>query len=177
MSLAGRAGRLCGIEPVEAYAQLGAIFCTREGIAPPEMRMGGAEALPFGNDEVDLMLCVSAHQYFDIHPALAEMARVLKPGGELVVIGAAFSSYAGGMATRAFKSRAGAKAFAITITNTLGYTAFGRRIIPSRSGFTTSRPIYPTRAAMTRWMRQVGLEQAAPPGPVGPETCFYARLK
>lgn len=176
MSLAGRARQICGVEPVEAYAQLGAIFCAREGIAPPDMRMGAAESLPFGTDEVDLVLCVSAHQYFDVRPAIAEIARVLKPGGELVVIGAAFSSYVGRTVNRAFKSQAGAKALTITVANTLGYTAFGRRIIPSRSGFTTSRPIYPTIAAMKRWMRREGFEEAAPSGPVGPETCYYARL-
>ena len=177
MSLAGRAGRLCGVEPVEAYAQLGAIFCARDGIAPPDMRIGSAESMPFGDNEVDLVLCITAHQYFDIRPALAEIARVLKPGGELVVIGAVFSSYAGRTAKRAIRSRGGAKTFGVTLANTLGYMALGRRIFPSRSGFTTSRPIYPTRAAMTRWMRQAGLQEAAPPGAVGPETCFYARRK
>lgn len=176
MSLAGPQTRLCGVEPVEAYVQLGDIFRTREGMAPIEMRAGGAEALPFETDELDLVLLVSAHQYFDIHVALKEIARVLKQGGELILIGASFSSYLKHAGGAVMTGKSDPKAFLITVINTLSYTALGRRIIPSRSGFSTSRPIYPTRAAMVRWMRAVGLEQLEPPDAVGPETCYYARL-
>ena len=176
MSLASPQTRLCGVEPVEAYVQLGDIFRAREGMAPIEMRAGGAEALPFETDELDLVLLVSAHQYFDIHVALKEIARVLKPGGELILIGASFSSYLKNTGGEVMTSKSDPKAFVITVINTLSYTALGRRIIPSRSGFSTSRPIYPTRAAMVRWMRAVGLEQLEQPDAVGPETCYYARL-
>jgi ubiquinone/menaquinone biosynthesis C-methylase UbiE len=176
MSLASPQTRLCGVEPVEAYVQLGDIFRAREGMAPIEMRAGGAEALPFETDELDLVLLVSAHQYFDIHVALKEIARVLKPGGELILIGASFSSYLKNTGGEVMTGKSDPKAFVITVINTLSYTALGRRIIPSRSGFSTSRPIYPTRAAMVRWMRAVGFEQLERPDVVGPETCYYAKL-
>jgi ubiquinone/menaquinone biosynthesis C-methylase UbiE len=176
MSLASSSARLCGVEPVDAYVQLGDIFRAREGIAPIEMRAGGAEALPFETDALDLVLLVTAHQYFDIHVALKEIARVLKQGGELILIGASFSSYLKNTGGAVMTGKSDPKAFLITVINTLSYTALGRRIIPSRSGFSTSRPIYPTRAAMVRWMRAVGFEQLERPDVVGPETCYYAKL-
>lgn len=41
-----------------------------------------AEALPFGNDEFDAVLCQQSAQFFtDLDAALAEAARVLRPGG------------------------------------------------------------------------------------------------
>lgn len=176
MSLVGRAERICGVEPVEAYAQLGEIFSTREGLEPVEMRLGGAEELPFEDNELDLVLCVSAHQYFDIIPAFHEISRVLKPGGELVVIGGVFSSYVGKALKKIINGSESAKATAITIVNSLSYMALNRRIVLSRGSFSTSRPIYPTKKAMRRWMYQAQLIEKNPPGDVTPETCFHAQL-
>jgi ubiquinone/menaquinone biosynthesis C-methylase UbiE len=175
MSLAHRTRRFCGVEPVEAYLQLGEIFCAREGIKALDSRVGRAEALPFKDGEVDLVLCVTAHQYFDIIPAFREFARVLKPGGELVVIGGTFSNYArrtmGNMLNPTER-----KAATITLVNSMSYMALGRRLIGSRNRFSTSRPVYPTSAAMIRWMRGVGFTQVTPPDRIKEETCFYAKL-
>ncbi len=176
MSLSTTGATLIGVEPMDAYVRLGDIFRMREGLPPVEMRAGGAEALPFDADEVDLVLLVSAHQYFDIHVALKEIARVLKPGGELILIGGTLPGYITEISGKAITGKTSPKAFAMTVANTLGYMALGRRIIPSRGGFSTSRPIYPTQAAMTRWMRAVGFEQVVRPDRIGFETCFYAKL-
>lgn len=177
MSLAGRADRLCGVEPIEVYAQLGNVFSEREGLHSLEMRIGGAEALPFEDNTLDLVLCVSAHQYFDIIPAFREIARVLKPGGEVIVIGGTFSSYVDKRKKHALGGPEAPKAIAITILNTLGYMALGRRLILNRGPFSTSRPIYPTCKAMIRWMDQAGFRQIGQPIGIGAEACFYARLR
>ena len=34
-----------------------------------------------------MVLCITPHQYMDVRPALAEMVRILRPGGELLLIG------------------------------------------------------------------------------------------
>jgi ubiquinone/menaquinone biosynthesis C-methylase UbiE len=175
MSLSHRAGRVCGVEPVEAYIQLGEIFCTREDLSPLETRIGGAEKLPFQDDELDLVLCVSAHQYFDIIRAFDEISRVLKPGGELVIIGGIFSDYARHSVDYALNSE-GPKAVAITLVNSLSYTALGRRFIGNRNGFSTSRPVYPSSKAMIRWMHGAGFKQKTPFQKIGAETCFHAVL-
>jgi ubiquinone/menaquinone biosynthesis C-methylase UbiE len=52
-----------------------------------EVRQGPAEVLPFEAHAFDLVVTrLSAHHWADVPKALAECARVLKPGGRLVVI-------------------------------------------------------------------------------------------
>lgn len=169
MSLEGLPGRRVGVEPVPLYRQLGEAFRAALGLAPFEIREGGGEAIPAADGEADILLCVTAHQYMDLRRALAEMARVLRPGGELALIGGTLGAYLKGC------TPARAKADAITLANTLGYMATGRRPIAARGSSTTSRPIYPTVAYMTRLLRASGFEPEGRPFPVGAETCFRAR--
>lgn len=176
MSLSTTSANLCGLEPVAAYVQLGDIFRSREGMDTIEMHLGGAEAIPFGEDTFDLVLLVSAHQYFDIHVALKEIARILKPGGEFILIGGTLGKYFRNTGAQVIVGKGSPKDFVMTVVNTLSYMLLGRRIISSRGGFSTSRPIYPTRAAMVRWMHAAGFQQVVKPDEVSDETCFYARL-
>ncbi|MBN9396806.1 MAG: methyltransferase domain-containing protein [Candidatus Melainabacteria bacterium] len=54
-----------------------------EGVYPQE---ADAEALPFQDDYFDAVTCrIAPHHFTDIGKALTEMARVLKPGGTLVI--------------------------------------------------------------------------------------------
>src|ERR1700730_6112803 len=57
------------------------------GYATLETCVGKAEALPFENSTFDLVVTrYSAHHWVSVPPALAECARVLAPGGRLLVI-------------------------------------------------------------------------------------------
>jgi SAM-dependent methyltransferase len=48
---------------------------------------GGAEQLPFGDATFDVVFCRDVlHHLFDPEPALKEMARVCRPGGQMVII-------------------------------------------------------------------------------------------
>ena len=175
MSFALQGAMVMGVEPVEAYVQMGAIFSEREGMDPPEVRHGAAEALPFGDNEFDLVLCVSAHQYFDLTPALAEISRVLGPDGEAIIIGGTLWPYFSGTITELLSNPRKLKGLTITTLNTLSYSWLGQRVVPARNGFSTSRPIYPGRSAMTRMLRRTGLENASLPTQVGTETCFHVK--
>ncbi|MFV0491721.1 MAG: class I SAM-dependent methyltransferase [Pseudorhodobacter sp.] len=173
MSLSHQGVSVIGVEPLEAYSQMGTIFSEREGLTVPDVIRGNAENLPFDDDEIDLILCVSAHQYFDLRKAFDEMVRVLRPGGEVIIIGGTLGTYASGFLHEVFARPSNAKSYIMTILNTLGYSAFGRRIIPARGGVTTARPIYPARSRMTRLLCQAGLHEKNPPARIGPESCFH----
>ncbi|MDU9005544.1 class I SAM-dependent methyltransferase [Sedimentitalea todarodis] len=172
MSLGATVTDLSGVEPLEIYSQMGGILREREGLAPVDVRTGSGEQIPFPDGRFDVVLCVTAHQYMDICPALKELARVLKPGGELIIIGGTLDRYVKD-AMAAFP--ANLKAHVITVVNTLGYTALRRRIIPGRGAATTSRPIYPLPATMQRWMQQAGLQPKSPLLKVDTETIFQSK--
>src|SRR4029079_4090534 len=66
-----------------------AILAAAEALVPDhvDLRQGTLEALPIGDAEIDLVLLVLVlHHVPDPARALAEAARVLKPGGRLVVV-------------------------------------------------------------------------------------------
>ncbi len=70
--------RVVAVEPVEAMrARLAAAVPTAAPVA------GTAEALPLGDASVDAAVAAQAVHWFDHDTALAELARVLRPGGRL----------------------------------------------------------------------------------------------
>jgi len=54
------------------------------GARAPLLMVAQSEALPFASARFDVVLCRLALHYMDVRRALAEMSRVLKPGGVLV---------------------------------------------------------------------------------------------
>jgi SAM-dependent methyltransferase len=75
--LAQRFARVIAVEPDERMRAL---------IADGEILEGAAEAIPLGDDSVDAVFVGEAFQWFDASVALAEIARVLRPGGGLAAI-------------------------------------------------------------------------------------------
>lgn len=174
MSMSGTVHDLIGVEPVEAYIQFGSIFRERERMAQLDVRVGTAEALPFQDDRFDVVLCVAAHHYFDISPALRQFARVLKPGGQLLIIGDTWDTEAWLVLKDLLRRPSRMKSFIVSTLNTLSYTSFGWRILPV-GGKATSRPIFPLRGSMNRWLQEAGLILDRPMVRIGPDTCFAAR--
>lgn len=87
MLLARHTGRTYGIESDPALLD---IARQRASAAhQPNLRIveGGPEALPLHDEAVDVVLCGLIDADDASLPAIAEMLRVLKPGGRLVVIG------------------------------------------------------------------------------------------
>ena len=72
---------LVAIEPVDAMrAQLAADHPSVEALA------GTADAMPLADASVDAVVCAQAFHWFATPAAVAEIARVLRPGGALALI-------------------------------------------------------------------------------------------
>lgn len=81
----GDAGRVCGIDISESMLALAARRCA----SAPTVNLWAsrAEHLPFGDGEFDATVAVQVLEYVpDVERALAEMHRVLKPGGRAVIL-------------------------------------------------------------------------------------------
>ena len=76
-------GRVIGVDASAA------MLAAAEDLVPAhvELRQGALEALPIGDAEIDVVLLVLVlHHVPDPARALAEAARILKPGGRLIVV-------------------------------------------------------------------------------------------
>ena len=79
--LATTGARIVAIEPVAAMrARLGAAF------PAVDVRDGTAEAMPLADASIDAVVCAQAFHWFATAAALAEIARVLRPGGVLGLV-------------------------------------------------------------------------------------------
>lgn len=158
-SLAGLEGRFVGVEPMALYRQFTPLLAEREGIIAPEIVDGRGEALPFPEPEFDVVLCYSAHQYMDIRPALKEMARVLRPGGQLQIVGGTIGPYLNYVVKHLLGSRkwGSAKGHLLTVLNTITYSALGRRLYVPTGNTATAAPVYPPAWSMSRWLNDTGL--------------------
>jgi SAM-dependent methyltransferase len=68
------------VEPLPAMRAVG-----RREVPGADWRAGTAEALPLADASVDAAFCADAFHWFDPARAVAELARVVRPGGTLVL--------------------------------------------------------------------------------------------
>jgi SAM-dependent methyltransferase len=79
--IAGAGAALVAVEPVAAMRTQ---FRLRLPVVP--VVAGVAEALPFAADSVDAAIVAQAFHWFDAGRAMAELARVVRPGGRLGLV-------------------------------------------------------------------------------------------
>lgn len=84
----GEAGRIVAIDSSEDMLVAARARATREGLADRiELRLGDAARLEFPAASFDFVVAVQVYLYVpDVEGALAEAARVLRPGGRLAVV-------------------------------------------------------------------------------------------
>jgi len=79
--LVDRFGNVVAVEPLDGMRTL------LESLIPKaETHAGNAESIPLGDDSVDAVFSADAFHWFDGELALAEIARVLRPRGGLVLM-------------------------------------------------------------------------------------------
>jgi len=82
----GSAGTVCGVDPSEAMIAAAQAAAARAGAAV-EHRVAGIHALPYPDASFDLVRAERVFQHIDDPKrGLAEMIRVLRPGGRIMVI-------------------------------------------------------------------------------------------
>ncbi|MGH8986441.1 MAG: methyltransferase domain-containing protein [Acidimicrobiia bacterium] len=72
---------LLAVEPVDGMRQV-----LTEVVPGVPVAAGAAEALPFSTGTLDAVTVAQAFHWFDAEAAFAELARVLRPGGRVVII-------------------------------------------------------------------------------------------
>jgi ubiquinone/menaquinone biosynthesis C-methylase UbiE/DNA-binding transcriptional ArsR family regulator len=85
--LAQRAQRVIAVDSSARMLEVGREQAARNGVRNIEFRLGDMEELPIANGEVELVF-FSQSLHHVLHPgrALAEAARILAPGGRIVVL-------------------------------------------------------------------------------------------
>ena len=80
-SLVALGHRVTAVEPLaEMLEEL------RTAVPDAEAVIGSAESMPLRDGSADVVTCAQAFHWFDHGPALAEIARVLRPGGRLALV-------------------------------------------------------------------------------------------
>lgn len=80
-ALVPRFGRVVAVEPDDAMRAV-----LEEVVPGAESLAGSGEAIPLGEGEVDAVFSAEAFHWFASDESVAEIARVLRPGGALVIL-------------------------------------------------------------------------------------------
>jgi arsenite methyltransferase len=83
----GPDGRVCGVDPSGSMLAIARTRSARPGSAPVELRPGDANHLPYPDASFDVATSTQVLEYVeDIPGALAELRRVLRPGGRVLLL-------------------------------------------------------------------------------------------
>ena len=83
----GAGGRVCAIDVSDNMLAVAALRDTGPEATALELSRGGAEEIPHGNGTFEVVVTTQVLEYVpDVPRALAEMYRVLKPGGRALIL-------------------------------------------------------------------------------------------
>jgi arsenite methyltransferase len=86
-AVVGPDGLVCGIDSSDSMLALARSRPTRPSSAPIELRQAGADRLPYAAASFDVAVSTQVLEYVkDVPGALAEIWRVLRPGGRVLVL-------------------------------------------------------------------------------------------
>ena len=83
----GPDGKVCGVDPSDSMLAIARTRAARPGSAPVELEPGDANHLPYPDSSFDVATSTQVLEYVeDIPGALAELRRVLRPGGRVLLL-------------------------------------------------------------------------------------------
>jgi ubiquinone/menaquinone biosynthesis C-methylase UbiE len=86
-ALAPNAKSVVAFDATQEMLERAKARCAKAGLANVSFRQGNAEALPFGDAEFDgVVTRLAVHHFANPKRAIAEMFRVLRPGGTAVIV-------------------------------------------------------------------------------------------
>jgi len=87
IAFAPHVASVIGLDLTPAMLEAGATLVRERGLENVELRQGEAEALPFDDHSFDLVVARQCpHHFNDVGQAVKEAARVLRPGGRLLIL-------------------------------------------------------------------------------------------
>lgn len=88
VGLVGPTGRVIAVDPSRTMRAVLRLRClAHRGLRAVEVRGGAAESMPVEAHSVDALWAVNAtHHFADLDRFVAELARVLRPGGRVVLV-------------------------------------------------------------------------------------------
>ncbi len=87
LAFAPHVATVIGLDLTQAMLDAGSALAKERGIDNVELRQGEAEALPFDDHSFDIVVARQCpHHFEDVGQAVKEAARVLRPGGKLLIL-------------------------------------------------------------------------------------------
>jgi SAM-dependent methyltransferase len=148
-----------GVDLEPSYLQLSSVLAQQAGVPLPRRLCARSESLPFAAGVFDHVVCTSALQYMDAPRAVAEMARVLAPGGKLLLFVATLrQALTAFVVSRIWLRNPRLLGWqARTLLDVIALRATGRRLARTR-GHSTDTPANPTRGMLRDAVEAAGLE-------------------
>ncbi len=150
----------CGIEFQHNYLRLARPFAARHGVTTLELARARAERLPFLDGTFDVVFCRLVINYVSsIDATIGEFARVLRPGGTLVLIVDPLSVPVRAVLTHKWRGNARTMAFTVFgLVNTAVLQLTGRQIVLRRSGrmHAQQSPAWPTLGWLSKRLARRG---------------------
>lgn len=176
LTLQSQAAWLAGVELVPYYLNFTAPLAKRAGVAKPNIILADATEVPLDAGSCDVVMALGALQYMPFRKALAEVARLLAPGGLAVFVNSTLAGYLrNSLADVPKVLRSRPKSLgreALTIGNMLLYPWTERRL--TRLG----DPVYLPQRTMQRWLEEAGFRVDERTHQFeGNETCWVAERR
>jgi SAM-dependent methyltransferase len=173
LTLQQQAAWVVGVELVPYYLSFTGPLAERAGVSKPTVILADATEVPLRDGCCDVVMALGAIQYMPFRKALAEVARLLAPGGIAIFVNSTLLGYLRNsiraLPQLARKDPRGIAREGLTIANMVLYPYLERRI--TRAG----DPVYLPRRHMSAWLEEAGLRVDQRTHEFsGNETCWVA---